>query len=129
VSKAIPKYHVLKLKDLTLWIHLGCLSGEQEIPQEVRVNLEFRFLQLPSGAVSDKLEETICYGNIATLVQEHCEKKSYYLIERLGFEIYEICKQAISIKADLSVSVHKVNAPVKQLLGGALYQCGDFISV
>ncbi len=122
-----PLFHTLSLQELVLWVHLGCSSEEREKAQEVRVNVDFRFKEMPPGSSTDKLEDTICYAQVSNTIIDHCEKNEYKLIERMACEIYAVCKQIAGHKADLGVSVHKVKPPVDRLLGGSHYRCGDFL--
>jgi len=63
-----PQFHTLFIRDLVLHVHLGCSSEERKNPQEVRLTIDFRFKEMPPGALSDRLEETICYAEVAQAI-------------------------------------------------------------
>jgi len=125
-KKFFPKFYSLSIRDLVLWIHLGRSIEERMKPQEVRVQANFRFRKMPLGSVTDDLRDTICYEEVTALVQKTCETAEYALIERLGLDIYKACKKCAGAKAQVSISVCKVNPPLERLVGGSHFQCGDF---
>jgi dihydroneopterin aldolase len=125
-SSRRPRFHALRVQDLVLQVHLGCSAEERAKPQEVRVTLEFRFTEPPGGAVSDKIEEALCYAEVCTAVRRLTDSSEYCLIERLASEIYGVAAEMAGPAAQTAVRVHKVRPPVADLSGGSVYVCGDF---
>jgi dihydroneopterin aldolase len=125
-------FATLKLKDLILAVRLGCGEVERAQPQEVRVSVEFRFKKNITSIKSDNIDETVCYAKAAAAIREHCESREFKLIERLGFEIYEVMGRVLSESRSLhepvevAVTVHKVHPPVERLEGGSWFSYGDF---
>lgn len=121
-------FHALRLENLALNVHLGCLPEERSARQEVRVTIEIRFSKPPAAVQSDDLAETVCYSEISEAVRKTCEAREYHLIERMAGEIYAITREITGPMeyAEIGVSVHKVRPPVPGLLGGSHYRCGDF---
>lgn len=119
-------FHALKLRELVLWVHLGCTSEEREKAQEVRVTVDLRFQQSPKGTFTDSLKDTICYAEISKAIQQRCQSREYQLIERMGFDIYGVVREIAGPAVQIGISVHKVRPPVDHLLGGTHYLCGDF---
>ncbi|MES3037344.1 MAG: dihydroneopterin aldolase [Bdellovibrionota bacterium] len=121
-----PIVNSLRINDLSLQVRIGCTEEERAQPQEVRVSIEMRFPQLPVGAVSDLLNDTICYAKVSEAIKEHCEKSEYKLIERMALDCLQILRPFSESKAQVGLMVHKVKPPIPSLLGGTTYRCGDF---
>jgi dihydroneopterin aldolase len=118
--------HALRIEDYSVKVRLGCQAEERAVPQEVRLTLEYRFLTAPAALHSDRLEDTICYGEVCSSLRKHCESKEFHLIERLAGECFEIAKGFARGRAELALRVHKVSPPVENLRGGSVYELGDF---
>jgi len=122
----VPEHHSLSLRDLSLQIHLGCSEQERARAQEVRVSIEFRFLNAPLGATSDKLQDTICYAEISQSLKDFCQNREFQLVEKLAADFYQMLRSHVDRTTKISLTVHKVAPPVEGLLGGTVYQIGDF---
>lgn len=116
----------IRIEELILAARLGCSEAERSKTQEVRVSVEIRFLKYPKGALTDSLNDTICYATISELIKRHCESREFHLVERMGHEIYGLVQERVGSAAHLGVSVHKVHPPVESLHGGVVFRCGDF---
>jgi dihydroneopterin aldolase len=116
----------LKLEELTLAVRLGCSQAERSKAQEVRVSVEIRFLKCPKGALTDSLDDTICYATISESIKRHCESREFSLVERMGYDIYGLVREIVGSTDDLGISVHKMHPPVENLSGGVIFRCGDF---
>ena len=64
---------VLKVEHLELQIHLGWTAAEREVRQRVLLNIEFYFLELPKAALTDELNDTICYAAIENMLMKEVE--------------------------------------------------------
>lgn len=118
---------VLRLNDLSLAVHLGCGPEERAETQEVRMSVEFRFLQTPVAERSDDLTDTICYARASAILKEICTGREFHLIEHMAFECENALRRMVEGRAQLALRVHKVRPPVPGLLGGTQYICGDFL--
>jgi dihydroneopterin aldolase len=122
-----PNFSSLQVRDLSLQVQLGCTANERATRQEVRISIDFRFANPPAGAMTDSLEDTICYAQVSSLLQEHCESREFNLIERIGLECFGLLKQFVnSNSVQIALRVHKVNPPVPNLRQGTHFVCGDF---
>lgn len=122
-----PKVSALQIRDLSVQVHLGCTAEERSLKQEVRLSIEFRFSEPPVGALTDSLQDTICYAEASKLLRQHCEQGEFQLIERIGAECYSLLKEFTGGKnAEIALHVHKVKPPVENLLQGTHFRCGDF---
>jgi dihydroneopterin aldolase len=127
VPEALAPYCELSLRDLSLSVHLGCSAEEIGTPQEVRVSIHIEFTEPPSAMLTDQIEGTVCYGELATAVQKLTSGREFQTIEYLGFEIFKMAKTKTD--ARVTVDVHKVKPPVDGLIGGSRFRCGDLLKV
>jgi dihydroneopterin aldolase len=121
-----PSFQALEVRDLRYAVCLGVSEEERSCRQNICVTIRFRFSSSPTGLVSDEIRDTICYAELNSALERHLAKIEFKLIERLGGEIYLIARELSRGLAEVTVSVHKLQPPVKNLLGGAIYTCGDF---
>lgn len=116
----------LALQDYEALVHLGCSAEEREIRQEVRFNLNIKFQQNVTGAVSDKLDDVVDYVEVTEIIRSVAQAKAYNLIEHLNLEVIEallIYLKAQKIKADVHLSVQKIKVPVENLKNGVVFTC------
>jgi FolB domain-containing protein len=118
--------HLMRIRELSLNVRLGCSCEERAVPQEVRVSIELRFSEPPPGCTSDALSDTICYARISEAISEHAKEREFHLVEKMANDFYDILKSIVEERASISLAVHKVRPPVERLEGGVEYQVGDF---
>lgn len=122
-----PTVCALRIEELVLYVHLGCTVEERFATQEIRISVEFRFESLPKGAVTDNLDDTICYAKVTQVLREHCETREFNLVERIGYECFSLlCELTQKQSLAIGLHVHKVSPPVKGLAKGTHFSCGDF---
>ena len=119
-------FSILKVRRLRLNVHLGCTQEEQKNLQPVDVNLTFKFEGLPTGSISDELEETFCYDKISTLLKNKVENKYYKLVERLTLELFAEVRNFATPNIKVWIEVIKIHPPVENLLGGVSFSFGEF---
>ena len=115
---------ILKLKDLRLFVHLGCSAAERENRQEVALSASFQFKESPPGEKTDQLQDTLCYAKASQELKCLVELKEYQLVESLGYESYQLLKNLFP-HSMVQVEVHKLHPPVENLRKGVVYLCGD----
>ena len=89
----------------------GVLPHEAIDGQEFTVDLVVT-LDLRAASVSDDLNETINYADLAQIVHDNIVGDRVQLIERLAGRIAEEISSAYSQITSVSVTVHKPHAPV-----------------
>src|SRR5579859_7928137 len=114
----------LSLSDLRLEARLGCAASERSRPQAVRFDITIRFEQPPAGALSDRLDGTICYAEVAELLRSLCREREFHLIENLGFEAYLRLGRLVGSER-YRLKVTKLKPPVPGLEGGASFELGE----
>ena len=89
----------------------GVLPHEATEGQEFIVDLLIT-LDLRAVSLSDDLNETINYADLAQIAHDNIVGESVQLIERLAGRIAEEISSAYSQITSVSVTVHKPHAPV-----------------
>lgn len=89
----------LFLKNLQIYVNLGCSDEERNNKQLIHLNLELLFSENFTASNTDDLEQTICYYTLRNKVQDFCDNISCNLIEYLAKQIYNF----ISEKYEVSV--------------------------
>lgn len=113
---------VLRIRDLSLQVHLGCTLAEQEQLQEVRVSVDIRFPEPPVSCRTDRLEDTICYAKISEALRAYSRTGAFWTVEKLAQGCFEILKEEARSAEALRVCVHKVKPPIDTLLGGVFFE-------
>ena len=115
----------LRIIDLRLWVHLGCSTEERANPQAVSVDVVIPFVQLPKGAYTDKLEDSVCYRRMIELIQDIVKTKEFNLVESLTLTIHQLLTSYL-VTTDyhdlaLKVIVKKLSPPIPNLYGGVSF--------
>ncbi len=119
--------HSLQVRELSYNVHLGCTAEERSRKQEIRISVEFRFLQQPKGVLSDSLQDTICYAQVAKALGQQVASQEYNLIEKIAGEAFFILKEIAAGQAQVGLLIHKVSPPLENIKNGSVYRCGDFL--
>ena len=82
----------LFIKNLSVTCIIGVNPYEREHEQEVRMQL-FLWTDIAKASRSDNLEDTLDYSALYKEVVKRVEHSSFYLIERLAYEVATICLQ------------------------------------
>lgn len=89
----------------------GVLPHEATDGQEFTVDLLVT-LDLRAASLSDDLQDTINYADLAQIAHDNIVGDRVHLIERLAGRIAEEISSAYSQITSVSVTVHKPHAPV-----------------
>lgn len=116
----------LKLNQFQVPVHLGCLEDERQKPQFVSFWITVRFPNLPQGAHSDQLEDTVCYTMFCDTIREITATKHFHLVEHLGHQVYLALRKQIDERIGLGVLTLKEKVPVENVLGGASFEIRDW---
>lgn len=117
--------YMLKIRELSLQVHLGCSLAEQEHAQEVRVSADIQFSGPPEACCSDRLDDTICYARICEALRASTKITPFWTVEKLAQRFLEILKKEAHRAESLRISVHKMHPPIDSLLGGVVFEIGD----
>lgn len=111
----------LTLRELACPVHLGVTEAERKAAQTVLFSARLRFTEAPPAAVTDRLEHTICYADLAAEIERIAQAKPYALVEHLGAEVFRGLQAAVDGRARLRLVVKKVNPPIANLRDGIEY--------
>jgi FolB domain-containing protein len=116
----------MKIKNYEAWVSLGCTTQEQSLTQPVLFNIEISFASKVLAEDTDRLQDSLDYVELTNTVKEEAEMKSYSMVEHLGFSVAHALKNKIGKQypgSTLTVRVHKLRAPVKNLHDGVEWSC------
>lgn len=119
-----PAISRLSLNDLSLFVHLGCSTKERFALQEVTLSVEMEFLKPPPGEKTDRLEDTLCYGEICNTLKNFVKIRHFQLIEKMARECLSLLRKKYPSTL-IRLTLHKKNPPVEGLSGGVKYTCGE----
>lgn len=116
----------MKIKNFEVWVSLGCTKEEQSLTQPVLFNIEILFTSKVLAETTDQLQDSLDYVALTDTIKTAAEKKSYHMVEHLGFNVAEALKNKIRGQYEgstLIVRAHKLRAPVKNLRDGVEWSC------
>jgi dihydroneopterin aldolase len=115
----------LEVEAIRLQVRLGCTAAERAVPQGVEVRVVVRFAELPPACWTDRIEDTVCYAELAALVREHTSGREFHLIERLALELYGVIYERLPRGARLELTASKLSPPVPELERGVHFTIAD----
>lgn len=104
----------IKLNDLYFYSFHGLYEEEKITGGEFVVNVVVEYL--PQMPVITRLEETVDYSAIYTIVKERMQKPTP-LLETLAMKIVNSILEKFSIVERAEVSIKKVQPPIKNFTG------------
>ena len=115
----------LTIKGISLPLRLGCSAEERLNPQPVEIDLTIRFETPPRGMLTDRLEDTVCYGALVGAIKEVTSDREFSLIEHVANETLTSLRRIVEAEHKLRVTVRKVSPPVPEITKGAEFTVGD----
>lgn len=101
---------IIKVENIRIFAHHGCLKEETKIGSEYRVDLKVKADLQPSAA-SDQLEDTVDYVLLNRIVRDEMQVPSH-LLETVAHRILKriLAEDVLVNKATVCVS--KINPPI-----------------
>ncbi|MEH6679567.1 MAG: dihydroneopterin aldolase [Sediminicola sp.] len=100
----------VKLTNIRVYAHHGCLREESIIGSDYRVDLEVT-ADLAKSGISDLLEDTVDYVHLNTIVKEEMKVRSK-LLEHVAQRIISRILSEIVLVQEVEVGVSKINPPL-----------------
>ncbi|MGH8926713.1 MAG: dihydroneopterin aldolase [Acidimicrobiia bacterium] len=100
----------IKIAAIEVFAFHGVMDEEKEKGQRFLIDLEMRF-DLSAAAASDRLDETVDYGVMATKVHDLVASARWDLIETVAERVAESVLAEPRIESVI-VTVHKPEAPI-----------------
>ncbi len=101
---------IIKVENIRVFAHHGCLKEETKIGSDYRVDLEVE-ADLQTSAKSDKLSDTVDYVFLNRIVREEMSIPSY-LLETVGKRILNRIFNEDKLVKKATVWVSKLNPPI-----------------
>ncbi len=101
---------VIHLRGLDVYAYHGVLPEEQVLGQRFLIDIDL-FFDLHQAGSSDRVEDTIHYGEVYQVIKACVTEERYLLIERLAEEIAQRVLGQFAC-ASVRVEVHKPQAPI-----------------
>ncbi len=102
--------HIIKLENIRVYAHHGCLQEEAMIGSDYRVDLTVEANLLKSAA-SDDLMDTVDYVSLNRIVVEEMAVRSK-LLEHVAKRILDRTLAEELLVTQATVSVSKINPPI-----------------
>lgn len=101
---------VIKVENIRVFAHHGCLKEETKIGSDYRVDLKVK-ADLQTSAQSDKLSDTVDYVLLNKIIKEEMQVSSY-LLETVAKRILNRIFKEDQLVNKATVAVSKLNPPI-----------------
>lgn len=114
-TKPTPTQDCIHLTGIRGYGYIGVLPEEQVLGQWFEVNLTL-WLDLAPAGRSDRLEDTLDYGQVVKQVQQLLQTSRFALLERTATAIADRVLQAEQVM-QVRVQLTKPNPPIADFMG------------
>lgn len=115
----------LLISDLSISVYLGCRDYEKNKKQTITMAVEIYFKNIPKGASTDKLEDTICYSKLTRHIRNFIKDKKFNLIEKFSKTVCDSICEFLAEKQYLDsfvkITVHKKMLSSSAIKGGIFF--------
>lgn len=101
---------IIKVENIRVFAHHGCLKEETKIGSDYRVDLEVK-ANLQDSAKTDKLADTVDYVLLNRIIKEEMDKPSH-LLETVARRILNRIFNEDKLVEKATVKVSKLNPPI-----------------
>ena len=108
---SVHEHDVIHLRGLEFYAYHGVLPEEQVLGQRFIIDMDL-YTELRQAGCSDRVEDTIHYGEVYQVIKACVTEGRYLLIERLAEEIAQKVLWQFAC-ASVRVEVHKPQAPIQ----------------
>lgn len=105
--------NVIYVNGLELYAYHGVFSEENKLGQKFifDISCELNYIE---AMLTDNLDSSVSYGDIAEIVYEVATSNQYNLLEKLSFEILRNIFAQYSSINKIKLRINKPNAPIKR---------------
>jgi dihydroneopterin aldolase len=117
----------VEVRGLSIYTHHGVTEAERETGQRLEVDLDFSVADC-AAVVSDRVEDTVDYGEVCVVVAQVATERSYNTLERLCHVVAErllerFACESVRVRAakpepPISIPVEEVAVEVVRERGG-----------
>lgn len=101
---------IIKVENIRVFAHHGCLKEETAIGSDYRVDIKVK-ANLQTSAISDELSDTVDYVFLNRVVREEMAKPSK-LLETVAKRIIHRVFSEDEMVSKATISVSKINPPI-----------------
>ena len=101
---------IIKVENIRIFAHHGCLTEETKIGSDYRVDLSVK-VNLSASAMSDDLNDTVDYVLLNTIVKDEMATPSK-LLETVAKRIINSIFDKNSMVKKVTASISKINPPI-----------------
>ncbi len=96
------------VRDLTLLCSIGVHAHERTGKQRVRFNLDLAVFEGDVSHIGDRLENVVCYEDIANATRAVCARDHINLVETLAEDVARVCLVSPQVRS-VRVRVEKLD--------------------
>ena len=97
----------LHIDNLELEVYLGWSEHERDRVQTVCLSIELISPTLLKAALTDHLDDTLCYEALETALLHALNAQTFHLIEHLGYRAAQILKALLPKSIEFKLKVRK----------------------
>lgn len=101
----------IRISGIEVLARHGVLEFEKRSDQKFLVDLELS-IDLGAAAATDRLEDTVDYGELTQRTHDYVASNSFDLIEKLAHGVADLAMEYTKVEA-VEVTVHKPDAPIE----------------
>jgi dihydroneopterin aldolase len=101
----------IRISGIEVQARHGVLDFEKQADQRFLIDLELT-IDLDAAAATDRLEDTVDYGELSQRTHDYVASTSFNLIETLAHGIADLAMEYSKVEA-VEVTVHKPEAPIQ----------------
>ncbi|MEX0797604.1 MAG: dihydroneopterin aldolase [Acidimicrobiia bacterium] len=101
----------IRISGIEVLARHGVLDSEKQNDQKFLIDLDLT-LDLGAAAATDRLEDTVDYGELSQRTHDYVASNSFDLIERLAHGVADLAMEYPKVEA-VEVTVHKPDAPIE----------------
>lgn len=100
--------------------HHGYYASERALGQKFQLDLLATTSTGNKAGYTKQLEDTVDYIQLYNILQEHCEKKQYHLLETLGAEIVSEIFSTVPLIDLIELKIKKIEIAVQGVVKGGI---------
>lgn len=101
----------ISLRGMAFYAYHGVLGEEKRMGQRFLIDIDL-YLDLAAAGETDRLEDTVNYGDVYEKVRHITEGHTYALIEKLAGDINRMLLSGYPQLEQVVTTVHKPGAPI-----------------
>jgi 7,8-dihydroneopterin aldolase/epimerase/oxygenase len=116
----------VELRGISIYTHHGVTEAEQEVGQRLEIDVSFEVPEC-DAVLTDRLEDTVDYGEVCDIVVLAATERSYKTLERLGHVISERLMERFGARS-VHVRAAKPEPPLPVMMGEVAVEVSRLVS-